>query len=122
MDCLRSRASKPKGDPQIPQSREETPGFGRLILGRISYRTAFSHDVGRLSETIDDDILAQNEIDGRSVAGSSPIFLRRNVGLIVGTLRPFLGKVSGDVFTERSSFSLRLVDLRFDRRWLMENR
>jgi len=102
--------------------REETPGFGWLILGGINYRTAFSHDVGGLSEMINDDILAQNEINGRSIAEGSTIFLRGNVGLIVGTLRPFLGKLNGVVFTERSSLSFRLFDLRLDRRWLMDNR
>jgi len=122
MNCLRSRASQPKGDPQIPQLREKTPGLGRLILGGIGYRTPSSRGVGGLSEMIDGDVLTQNEINGWSVAEGRTTFLRRSVGLIVGTLRPFLGKLNCVVFTERSSLSFDLFDLRFDWRWLVVNR
>ena len=122
MKCLRSGASQPEDDPQISQMREETPGLGRPIIGGISCRTPFGHDVGGLSQMINDDILAQNEIRGWSIVEGNTIFLRRSVSLIVAMLHPFLGKPSGVVFTEGSSLSFRLFDLRFDRCWLMDNR
>jgi len=116
MTCLRPGASQPKYDPQIPQLREEAPGFGRLALGGINYHIPSSHDVGGLPEMIDDDILAYDGISGGTV------FLHKSVGLIVRTLRPFLGKLDGVVFIEPSPLSFRLLDLRFDRSWLMDNR
>ena len=122
MNCLRSRASQPKGDSQILQLGEETPGLGWLILGEVSYRTPSSRDVDRLSEMINDDILPQNGINGQSIAECGTIFLHRSVGLIIGTLHSFLGKVNGLVFTEGSSLSFGSFDLQFDRRWLADDR